>query len=65
MKRKNEVDRKSKNSGIIPGRKKGLSFLNDSPFELDTFIIKIQEAAVLVQITFLMNNTSEVLRLSQ
>jgi hypothetical protein len=65
MKRKNEADRKSKNSGIIPGRKKGPSFLNDSPFELDTFIIKIQEAVVLVQMTFLMNNTSEVLRLSQ
>lgn len=59
-----ETDQKSKNPSVIPGRKKGPSFLNDSPFELDTFIIKIQEAVVLVQMTFLANNTPEVPLLS-
>ena len=62
--KKYEVDSKSKNSGIIPGRKKGLPFLYDSPFELDAFIIKIQEAVVLVQMTFLMNDIPEVSLLS-
>ena len=55
-----KLSEKQKSSNISR-RKKRLPFLYNSPFELDTFIIKIQEAVVLVQMTFLMNNTSEVL----